>query len=905
MKHGIIIFLIVLGSVFAANAQTVLLRGTILDPSGAVIPGADIKVSQADRVVSERKSDATGNFSFDLTAGDYKLEASVEGFRPYRQNVRVVPNIRPVSISLSIAAADAAVNVAAADDTVSLDEDSNLTSTSLTGDIIKALPEDEDALMAQLQALAAGTGAAGATATFVIDGFSNGRIPPRDQIQQIIIDTNVFSAESAGGGPRVQIITKPGTGPWSGNLNANFNDQYLNARGPLELERAKKQQKTLTTSYGGPVIPGKLTLRVTARDLQIEQQGTSIVAVTPSGPINQGVFTPYKNENLNSNGQIFISQNNSLNYAVNYNSNWYLNGGVGGPTLPERAQNFKGHNWNFQLSDRAIINPRLTSEIRYFMFHNQNSLLPVTEGIGINVLGAFNGGGAQNTTRRRGTYYNFGNTIRWTVRPTVNLQLGTDFTENKNYSRAEGNYLGAFTFSSLSDYVAGHPINFRITTGDPVVNVSQLEFAAFVQADWRVNPKLNLGAGLRYQAQQNLDDHKGLGPTAQVAYQPRSGTVLRAGGRISYQVYNIGNTESVLRNSLNHQIETVILNPSYPDPYANLDPASLSTTNASITTAARNLTAPYVINTAFTWEQNLKKGWRFSASYDVSRGVHLIRTRNINAPYPGTPLPQDLFNQLNSFDPSAQAAARDQVDRMRPLYPNVGNVYQLESSADSFSKNLGLRLYTPNNFKLHGVGINGFVQYVLGWSYDNASAQDNYDWHSEWSLSSFDTRHRFISNLNLTLPKDTTLSFLIFANSGRPYSLTTGQDNNGDENTNDRPAGVPRNSLTGPGSYNVNANLTKLIPLRKPETAKNRAAGIANPNGQIFVGGPGGPVAIPQGGSGSSAPGPKLQFNVSANNLLNSTQLQGYSGVLTSPLFGKPTSSAPGRSVTVGLGLLF
>jgi len=242
---------------------------------------------------------------------------------------------------------------------------------------------------------------------------------------------------------------------------------------------------------------------------------------------------------------------------------------------------------------------------------------------------------------------------------------------------------------------------------------------------------------------------------------------------------------------------------------------------------------------------------------------------------------------------------------MRPLYPNVGNVYQLESSADSFSKNLGLRLYTPNNFKLHRVGINGFVQYVLGWAYDAGSAQNNYDWRSEWSLSSFDTRHRFISNLNLALPRDMSLSFLILANSGRRYSLVTGQDNNGDANTNDRPFGVPRNSLTGPGLYNVNANLTKLIPLRKPESAKTGAAGVANPNGQIFVGGPGGPVAIPQGSSGNSASGPKLQFNVSANNLLNNTQLQGYSGVLTSPLFGKPISAAPGRTVTVGLGLLF
>ena len=63
----------------------------------------------------------------------------------------------------------------------------------------------------------------------------------------------------------------------------------------------------------------------------------------------------------------------------------------------------------------------------------------------------------------------------------------------------------------------------------------------------------------------------------------------------------------------------------------------------------------------------------FSMSFDTARGVHLIRTRNINAPYPGTPLPIDLFNELNSFNPDAQAAARVQLDRMRPLYPNVGN----------------------------------------------------------------------------------------------------------------------------------------------------------------------------------------------------------------------------------------
>jgi hypothetical protein len=387
--------------------------------------------------------------------------------------------------------------------------------------------------------------------------------------------------------------------------------------------------------------------------------------------------------------------------------------------------------------------------------------------------------------------------------------------------------------------------------------------------------------------------------------------VLRAGGRISYQVFNLFYVESVKRqDGSGHQVETVILNPSYPNPYLNAGNAPGGTSNDSIRSIDPHLGAPATINSALTWEQNLKKGWRFSTSFDITRGVHLIRTRNMNAPYPGTPLPTDLFNRLNSFNPAMQAAARDQVDRMRPLYPNVGNIYQYESTGESFSKNLGLRLYTPNNFTLHGIGITGFVQYVLGWAYDNGSAQNQYYWRSEWGPSSFDTRHRLVSNLNLRLPKDTSLSFLIIANAGRPYSLTTGRDNNGDQTTNDRPAGIPRNSLTGPGSYNVNANFTKIFPLRKHDSNRQSASnapagGGINPAApQIFVGGPGGPIAIPQG-PGNTVPGPKLQFTVSANNLLNNAQLRGYSGVLTSPLFGKPTGAAAGRTVILGLGLIF
>jgi len=206
MNLIVVILAVLFFSESLAAAQTVLLRGTILDPSGAVIPDADVRVSQSGRVAGQRKSDSTGNFAFDLPAGDYRLQVSAADFRTYVQNVRVTPNMRPLSVSLVLAGVNAAVDVAPTEDRVNLNEDANLTSTSISGDTIKALPEDDTALLAELQALAAGTGAACSTVTFVVDGFSNGQVPPRDQIQQIIIDSNVFSAENAGGGPRVQII---------------------------------------------------------------------------------------------------------------------------------------------------------------------------------------------------------------------------------------------------------------------------------------------------------------------------------------------------------------------------------------------------------------------------------------------------------------------------------------------------------------------------------------------------------------------------------------------------------------------------------------------------------------------------------------------------------------------------
>ena len=99
-------------------------------------------------------------------------------------------------------------------------------------------------------------------------------------------------------------------------------------------------------------------------------------------------------------------------------------------------------------------------------------------------------------------------------------------------------------------------------------------------------------------------------------------------------------------------------------------------------------------------------------------------------------------------------------------------------------------------------------------------------------------------------------------------------------------------------------NFSKQFSLTKPE---GRQQGVAAANAgpspatpQLIVGGPGGPAVIQQGPAGPATPGPKLTFQINVQNPLNNTQNRGYVGVLGSPLFGKSTGTAAGRTIIAG-----
>lgn len=267
---------------------------------------------------------------------------------------------------------------------------------------------------------------------------------------------------------------------------------------------------------------------------------------------------------------------------------------------------------------------------------------------------------------------------------------------------------------------------------------------------------------------------------------------------------------------------------------------------------APELAAPYNAVTAVSVERTLPRNLFLSVSAEYNRGVHLLRSRNLNAVLPET--------GAKSF-------------------PSEGHIYQLESTGTSTYKNL--RISMRQRFSIFNVT----GTYTLASSYTDVDGplnlpMNNYDLRAEWGRAAGIEKHSFNTAINARLPFDVYLTTNITANSGSPYNITTGKDDNGDGQTNDRPAGVPRNIADGPRFFNLGFNFSKAF----------RLGGFSSAGGR---------------GERDTA-GPQISLFVNLQNALNMTNPGAPSGVRTSPFFGKSTNGASGpREIEAGMRFQF
>src|SRR5258705_2602208 len=93
-----------------------------------------------------------------------------------------------------------------------------------------------------------------------VDGFSGGRLPPKESIREIRINQNPFAAENDQPSGRIDILTRPGTDKLRGSASFNFNDESLNSRNPFAISSSKRtpfQLRQYNFSLSGPLVKRK------------------------------------------------------------------------------------------------------------------------------------------------------------------------------------------------------------------------------------------------------------------------------------------------------------------------------------------------------------------------------------------------------------------------------------------------------------------------------------------------------------------------------------------------------------------------------------------------------------------------------------------------------------------------
>jgi hypothetical protein len=132
------------------------------------------------------------------------------------------------------------------------------------------------------------------------------------------------------------------------------------------------------------------------------------------------------------------------------------------------------------------------------------------------------------------------------------------------------------------------------------------------------------------------------------------------------------------------------------------------------------------------------------------------------------------------------------------------------------------------------------------------------------------------------------------AQSASPYNITTGLDENRDGQTNERPAGVARNNGRGEPTANVDMGIVweRSVGRRAPLNAQRGGGGGGRDRG---------------GGGANRAPEGVFRFEIfaRASNVLNLVNAQNFSGVITSPFFGRATSAAAPRRLVLGMRAFF
>lgn len=862
-KYSFIALLLISFSLHGiTNAQNVKLHLRFVDQNGDSVKQVRVRFQTESGSWNVVNSGNSSSVTIEnLNYEKISLEVHAVGFKTVSRTLTVAKIDINVVVKLELIGIEEEVEIETDTQDSAVDPRSGAFTNFLTRQQLDALPDDPVEIRRELERQF------GQDVFITVDGFTGGRIPPKSQIAAIKVTRTAFDAEYHQiGNTVIDIISKAGGG-WSGSFSLNYNNAFLNARPAFAIEKLPSQISGFDGFINGPIFKNRTTffLNVYGKNSYSQE---NIVAALPNGE--------YRNSQKateNSFGSwLKISHNLNKTDVLNISySNFFerTNGlGVGGFDLPSRAFEKRTDSHQFQGSASQYIGKRFLNEFRFQYTYEKKETNPKERNPAIIVLDSFNAGSATNnsSSSRHSLWisdnllFGIGNNHAVKIGGLLEIEnLKSTFADNSN---------GTFIFSNLEDYSANRPASYSESPGFRSVEISQVRIGVFIQDDVRLHKSLIASIGIRYESQNSVKDRNNFSPRVGFTWSPfKSGSLTFRGGAGFYYGW-VMPSDLAYSNSQNFDEpgEILVADPGYPNPFSGGQTLVLPKSFRVIDSGLRN---PYTFVTSIGIERRFKKKWFLRSFYEYQKGIRQFRSRDINAPTP------NLFERPN---------------------PQFGKITQLESTAYFVRNKLDFEFTGPIGSKLFivsGYTLGKVVSDSIGFY---AMPSNSYNLRLDRAPADFDQRHRIYTSANWKIRKNLRLSGIFSSNSGFPYNITTGQDNNQDTVFNDRPAGTDRNTLRGTWSRQFDGSISWTKGF-----AKREKDGSSLPGTLV--------ISESEAKSGDFGIDSRykysLKFRVTATNVFNHTNLRNFVGVKTSPFFQQATGSANPRQIEFGVRFSF
>jgi Carboxypeptidase regulatory-like domain/TonB dependent receptor len=841
--------------------------------------------------------------------------------------------------------------------------------------------------------------------------------PNTESVEEIRVVANNFSAvDGRNPGAQIQVITKAGTNQFHGSGSYYFQNDKLAARNTFEATVPKFDKNQFGYSLGGPIVKNQLFfftsyegLRQTGtrgssftvetpefRNFVLQRKPNSIAArlmrdfapavnpttnfrdlgsprdgVNQAGPadgimdVGSAFFVP---ESWRRGNQFNVRMDYELNpgkdrlYGNFYRTNSYaVTGGIR-PAFNRPTPNTTHYG---NLNYTRTFNKSMLNEVRFGVMRLVGLPdVPVHLEIpGINISGGVSGFGQSGYPNGWWqTNYDLKN-IFTVIKSTHQLKLGGELRQMYGSATNTNNYIPAYQFNSLMDFIDDEALQMTRyvdpRSGEPVTAYSELtqtEWALFIDDDWKVTRNLTVNMGLRYEnygtfkdsdgtlrniifgsgttfaerlASARVDfvdefyptDNNNFGPRLGFAWDPKGDgrMSLRGGYGLSYdRLMNLPaenyRHSPPLRASvvLGQQFGTPTFTYSLGDPskpYLGypVDPAlkvGLDSRNGvigarvNLTTVDPNLRSPYVHNWFVGFQRELWYGIVADANYVGSAGRNLHNAYNINR-YVG-----DLLDgRFDGFNPSF----------------NTITFVTSTSTSDYHGGTITLRRNFKNAYMLQGAYTFGQAKNDVDAAVGSTNIQDAANIRGDRGLAGYDATHKlaivglwdmpFFKNgtgMTHTLLGGWQLAGSSILSSGNPINVTIGSayptgDFNADGNGGDRP-NAPASGIKTSGW----SNQEYLNGIFKATDFPRPAAGT---NGNLIRNAYRGPgyidVSLSLSKKFDVTPRVKAEVRLDAFNALNRVNLSDPIMDLSSTNFGKSTSTLTPRAFQTGVRLRF